>query len=88
MEKNKSSGNRGKFVTSKVSPVDIKGRYYNEQAKLWEVEPTLARVVHGGTSQLDAIKALGNACVPAQSKLAYEILTGINILKNGGLMQR
>lgn len=43
----------------------------------WKAEPTLDRMVNGVPHQMDRIKRLGNAVVPQQAKIAFEILMGI-----------
>lgn len=49
----------------------------------WKTEPDLGRVVDGLPFRVDRIKALGNAVVPAQAKKAFEILSGIDLKKEG-----
>jgi len=42
----------------------------------WTAEPDVVRVVHGVSSRMDKIRALGNAQVPSVAALAWEILGG------------
>jgi len=43
----------------------------------WEAEPPVLRVAHGVPYQVDRVRALGNAVVPAQARYAFEMLSGI-----------
>ena len=42
----------------------------------WSVEPDVGRVAHGLPLRLDRLRALGNACVPAQCARAFSELWG------------
>lgn len=46
-------------------------------ARQWEVEPSVVRLVHGVPHRVDAIRGLGNSVVPQCAKKAFEILMGL-----------
>lgn len=78
MEKNQSKRDRGKSITrSPCSTSRQRKRIFDARAYHWETEPDVARVANGIPNQLDRIRALGNAVVPNQAKLAFEILIGL-----------
>lgn len=43
----------------------------------WAVEPAVGRVANGISCRVERIKRLGNAVVPLQAKMAFEILMGL-----------
>jgi hypothetical protein len=45
--------------------------------RFWETEPAVGRMADGCEFRVDTLRALGNSCVPAQAKKAFEILMGI-----------
>lgn len=78
MEKNQSKWDRGKSVTRpSCSASRQRKRIFDARAYHWKTEPDVARVANGIPDQLDRVRALGNAVVPSQAKLAFEILIGI-----------
>lgn len=77
MEKNQQTRDGGKSKSRATSPTRRKEWRINANTYTWEAEPSMARVANGLSNQLDRIRSLGDAVVPAQAKLAFEILMGI-----------
>ncbi|MBH46595.1 MAG: hypothetical protein CME71_00330 [Halobacteriovorax sp.] len=77
MEKSKQKRDRRELKSRSLRSINRSKRTIDATTYTWKTEPEVARVVHGIPNQLDSIKALGNAVVPNQARLAFEILTGL-----------
>jgi DNA (cytosine-5)-methyltransferase 1 len=66
--------------TSKFKGASASGvlaREYSENRSWYEIEPCVGRVANGICLEMDRIKSLGNAVVPAQAREAFKVLMGI-----------
>ena len=65
---------------------DLESRYKGwsqaiEHLRLWTFEPSVGRVADGISNRVDRLKALGNAVVPLQARIAFEVLSGLRDIK-------
>lgn len=53
-----------------------------EHLRLWPFEPSVGRVADGVPHRVERLKAIGNAVVPLQARIAFETLIGIKRLES------
>ena len=83
LEENKSKRNRGKPIVSSPYSINWERRDIKEQTQAWETEPSISRVDDGLSRNVAGVKATGNACVPLQARVAFEILSGFSPEQEG-----
>lgn len=71
-------GTAGEQESCIPSREKLSGRYdAGQRAALWPFEPSVARLVHGAPCRVDRVRALGNAVVPEQARIAFMELAGL-----------
>jgi DNA (cytosine-5)-methyltransferase 1 len=71
----------GKYINAGNTATDesrktIDAQHGGKQRK-WATEPNVGRVANGVPNRVDRIKCLGNACIPAQAREAFQRLMGL-----------
>lgn len=71
-------GNKGRGASAQLRNICSRSKSKQISANYWPTEPSMGRVAHGVPNQVDRLKGLGNAVVPAVAEfIGRAILTAV-----------